>query len=1141
MELRLFRLTTFIAKFQTIKIITQGVADAALQMSGLNDAFAQAQALGIDTTAAEIAFQFGLVGEKLLFSAEAAKEFGKSSITAFAQTEDAAAFVTTLSSGARLQFEGLEEGLQSVTAFSTELANSLDNTVTSGEAANALYNTLSAGIGIAADNTQDLGAQQNFLEASLKLSSGTGADAAQTLDLLAKTTKVYGLSANDASQTAAKLNQVVEQGQITFPQLTNQLGRTLATAEATNVTLDETLASVSALTKVQGEDALVGFSSLLSSIAGQGAQAQKEIQELGIQFDLQTIKSKGLNESLRDLVVATGGNAEVLKRIIPDTLAFQTALTLVNSVAGDVDQTLDSMGSVGEESLEAVFAAGQQSTIKQFTNIMNGFNEVLVDFGQRVQPALQPGLEALRNLLGIFQTLPEPIKNVIGVVVIAQTALSNMGGGLLGLGITLGKLILSIVAFRLVNKALTGQLKSELDVIKQLVNVEGDYAGALTRLVGLNENFSSATIQTTKAINNTKKALKGLEAQGFEIKDDSVMSFQKALEEVKARIREVQSSPLRFTDPEGTQIQVKTLKELQKQINETIQTTNVARTLTLKETRKNIDDTLKEVNVTVAQRISRFEELLLGLVNPNLVGGRSGQFQAQIKELFEDTLRDASLSAEEKVGRISDVFRQLRTDSPESVRGFLREVEAELLSGFGRIEGQADKLKMTLKSVSEGLFVNSAPAIKQAFDQAVMELEGGFTDMQSTLQERKKPLSEVFKRTIEALPEELDQLKPKLVAETNKLLDASRGSIESRITEFNKTFAKLASGLPNELKQQAGEVKVATQQLARAIEAPLAGRDNFGVQFAKAAVNIRNGVETIEKTAPKVKKAVRDINKEVSDLGGPQVRQEINQNLDRIKDDVGDFARETRQKVDSVSKSGGKGVNALSDSLDGLGGVISGVSPQLSGLLGMASSFLSSSQELTDGLGQLSTIGKGYGKTLTDVAASSGNTAKAQGVLAATNRLLGRNMFGASTSANAFAKAATAASSSTGLISGASAIATAGLAGLSTAFTFVTTAAASMMATIAPLLAPIAALAGGLFLVFKILQKVFPAFGRLTDANMKLAAQIEETNEVVGESLDLFKKYKESSGNFGRDAEGNAKSLAAMKEEITKVNEELAG
>lgn len=1128
---------SFIAVFQGIKVVTEGISDAVIQMSGLNEAFSQAQALGIDTTAAEIAFQFGLVGERLLFSAEAAKEFGRTAVSAFAQTEDAAAFVTTLSSGARLQFGELEAGLNSVTAFSTELANSLDNTVTSGEAAFALYNTLSAGVGIAADSTQDLTAQQNFLEAALKLSSGTGADAAETLSLLATTTKVYGLSANDAALTAAKLNQVVEQGQITFPQLTNQLGRTLATAEATNVTLDETLASIAALTKVQGEDALVGFSSLLSAVAGQGAQAKKEIQELGIQFDLQTIKSKGLNESLNDLVVATGGNAEVLKRIIPDTLAFQTALTLVNSVGQDVTSTLDNIANTGEDSLESVFSAAQQSTVKQFTNIMNGFNEVLVDFGQRVQPALQPGLDALRGLLNVFQNLPEPVKNAIGLLVVAQTAISNIGGGLLSLGLTFGKLILSVIAFRLVNKALTGQLNSELDVLKQLVTVEGDYAGALTRLIGLNENFSSATIQTTKALNNTKKALDGIQAQGFNIDNDSLEEFERVLVDVRMRIKEVNRSPLKFTDPEGTAAQLKTLKALQSQIQETIATTNVARKLTLKETRTNIDEALKEVNVSASQRIDRFKELLLGLVNPNLVGGRSERFQKEIRDLFDEPLSDASLTAEEKVGKIADTFKELKREAPSTVRGFLSEVEAELFSGFGRIEGQADRLKMTVSAVSQGLFANSPMSVRMAFDNAVEELQAGFLDMEATLKQRKQPLSEVFRRTVDALPEELDNIKPKLIAETDKLLDASRGSIESRVTDFNKSFAKLVSGLPDALRQQAGEVKAATQELTRAIEAPLAGRDNFGVQFAKAAINIRNGVDTIKNVAPVAKEGVMRVNEEISNLAGPETRQDINQNLKRIEGDVKDFSDDTKKKIDQVANRGNRTFGALTDSLDGLGGVLGSVSPRLAGVLDATSNFLSNSRELSGGLGELGKITKNYNSSLKTVAGATANTTQAQGVLAATNRLLGRSMFGASASANAFAKAATSASASSGVLTGVSAIASAGMAGLTSAFTVATTAAGSFIATLAPIAIPVAAIAGGLFLLFKAAQELIPAFGRLTDGNKRLAAQIEDTNENVEDSLDLFKKYRDSSEGFGRDAEGNAESLAKMKMEFEAVNE----
>jgi TP901 family phage tail tape measure protein len=454
--------------------LANATADAYIQAQGLNDTFQVMQNLGIDTTAASIAFQFGLVGEKLILSSRAAKEFGKTAITAFAQLEDAAAFVTTIGAGASVELDGMAAGVDSISAAMTKLVGGpLKNAISSTEAANALYNALSAGIGVTAEGTVNLAETNEFLSASLKLAAGSGANAAQTLELLAKTSKVYSLSNNEAATTAAKLYQIVEQGITTFPQLTSGLGRTLSVAKATGVSLDEAAGSVAALTKIMSsDDALMGFSSLLQSIAGQGAQAQKSLQELGVRFDVNTIKTKGLVASLNDLYEATGGNASTIKEIIPDALAYQTALNLMTAASEDAAATTRAVAGAGEEALDKVFSNRQQSTVQQFSLIMNGFNEVLIDFGRRSLPAIQPGIDFLQNLLELLQNMPEGLKNAIGAIVVFQTAFSNITSGLLGFGASLAQVILILTAMRTATLLFSGTLGDEIKIIKAL-NSEG--------------------------------------------------------------------------------------------------------------------------------------------------------------------------------------------------------------------------------------------------------------------------------------------------------------------------------------------------------------------------------------------------------------------------------------------------------------------------------------------------------------------------------------------------------------------------------------------------------------------------------------------------------------------------------------------
>lgn len=691
--------------------IATGAADAYLQAQGLNDTFSVMQSLGIDTTAAGIAFQFGLVGEKLLFSSQAAKEFGQTAITSFAQLEDAAAFVTTIGAGAAVEFEGLEAGVESVSAAMTELSNDLGNAVSSTEAANALYNALSAGVGVAADNTVRLGETNEFLSASLKLAAGSGSNAAQTLELLAKTSKVYGISNSEAADTAAKLYQIVEQGITTFPELTGVLGNVFSVAKSVGVSMEEAGGSVAALTKIMGSaEAATGLQSLLASIAGQGEQAQKALGDLGVKFDINTVKSKGLITSLNELYAATGGNASVLKEIIPDVTAFRTALALMTSASEDAVATTEKLGQAGEEDLNKLFERRQQSTVQQFTLIMNGFNEVLTDFGRRVLPSIQPGVDFLQTLLNVLQNLPTPIKNAIGAIVIAQTAISNIGGGVLSFGLTIGKLIATIAALRLASKLWSGQLGKEIKVLKSINSAGFDFGKTLTRLIGLNEKLDVETAQSVATLKMQRNIMKQLNNNQIEF-DGSVEStkdLNMALKAVREKIRELRDNGLDKVKPVEFAKQEKSLMGLEKQIQKTInQTTNTRKDI-FKDFQEKVDKALKNTNLSIDEKKVALKKSLDNYFSTFSETGDGAK--AKISEIFENILGNAELTTKEKVSRINSIFKELAQDAAPDVKKSLTKLQGEMLEAVARLDGKFNgevaamvtKLNLEFRQIADG-------------------------------------------------------------------------------------------------------------------------------------------------------------------------------------------------------------------------------------------------------------------------------------------------------------------------------------------------------------------------------------------------------------------------------------------------------
>ena len=101
-------------------------------------------------------------------------------------------------------------------------------------------------------------------------------------------------------------------------------------------------------------------------------------------------------------------------------------MQLMTTVNQDVVGTMTAVQGAGEELLDDVFEKRNQSTIQQFSLLMNGFNEVMVDFGRRAVPTLEPAIGFLEGLLNILQNMPERMKQAIGFVVLFQTAFSQV-------------------------------------------------------------------------------------------------------------------------------------------------------------------------------------------------------------------------------------------------------------------------------------------------------------------------------------------------------------------------------------------------------------------------------------------------------------------------------------------------------------------------------------------------------------------------------------------------------------------------------------------------------------------------------------------------------------------------------------------
>ena len=877
----------------TVVVLRQlgdAVVDIVGKVNGLSDAFGVFQRLGIDTSAAESVLQFGLLGERLLFNTQAAKEFGQAAVAAFAQLEDAVAFVTTLSAGTNAVFKDFDKGTESISAAVTELVNGpLQNAITSGEAAGAVYNALSAGVGVTADGVADLGSSFSFLETSSKLAAATGADANVTLETLAKTTQIYGRSNLEAEKTAVQLYGAVERGIITFPQLAGGFSRTAGVAKGLGINLEEVLGSVAALTITLGdsESAQTGYQSLLSAIAGQGEQARQTVEELGIKFDAASIKSNGLIKSLQGLYQATNGNITTLKTIIPDALAFQTALSLMTTAGTAAADNMNYIAESGDnagEVLDELFGNRQQTIIQRTTNVMNGFNEVLVEFGTKALPIVEPGLAFLEKMLNVIQSLPEPVKNLIGGLILFQATIGrafDAASSIVGL---FGKIIISSIAFNLATKTLTGQLGTEIDVLKQLALVEKDAVGFITRLVGLNKDYSAATIALTSAKQAQLDLEKKLRETGREAPLEGVVeSYRRAAKEIKKEITDLNTSALKFASPEEYTRRLSQLQDLEKRLTNTASKLSSSQKAAAIEISKSIETIIVSAGTTIDQKRPILQKALDNAFT--LFGATGAKVKNEFGDSIEEILNNGILTARERADKLRQVFAEALKGTPASFQSEFSKISNAILLGTQELDKVQIKYKENIRNLllSIGQQFEDPEITKKIQSELENNFDQVFLGLDTDLKSRRVEVVRSFERIFEDLPDSVKKTRPALFSAVETLFGDLEVPIAKREQAFRQELGKLLQNADEEVLKYVPRLGQSMTEIAKAIEEPLkASSIRNEIFFENLQTNLQRTINTaketssdliirtgvkIEESRPLLEKAIPQVKGEVKKFG----------------------------------------------------------------------------------------------------------------------------------------------------------------------------------------------------------------------------------------------------------------------------------
>lgn len=391
----------------------------------------------------------------------------------------------------------------------------------------ALYQVISAG---ASDAAQAV----DILTAANKLATAGVADLFVTTDGLTSVVNAYTGKVKDATEVSDAFFVAVRDGKTTVAELAAVIGKVAPTAVAANVSLNELLAGVAAITTggVSTSSAVAGLNQVLVSVIKPTSDAEKTAKALGLQFDVAALKSKGLAGFLKDVQAKVGDNTAAMAKLFGSVEAIVPALALTGAQSEKFAAILKDMeGKAGATDKAFAKIAGTSET--RLNIAFRKIGDEALSAGQQILTILVPAVVALANNLDAVAAVATALATGVLIRLLAPAfiavyeAVKTFALGLAFAVPALGGWSTAAGAAAVATRSLTTALAVSpvgiIVAISALVVGMTAYGDATSRVIGLQQTFNSQmekvkglTNDANRAIGDRKEVLEKLRVQAVQ-------------------------------------------------------------------------------------------------------------------------------------------------------------------------------------------------------------------------------------------------------------------------------------------------------------------------------------------------------------------------------------------------------------------------------------------------------------------------------------------------------------------------------------------------------------------------------------------------------------------------------------------------
>lgn len=298
----------------------------------------------------------------------------RAAIGGFADLEKSILEVQSLLPNAQRNFKTLDKTLTSLSkAYGSDV----------NKQAKALYTTISSGFADAADASVLL-RQAN----ELALAGVTDVDVA--VSGLTAALKAYDLEVDSAERISDVLFATMKNARTTIGELSSSLSTVSGVGAKIGLTFEELSAALGTLT-LNGTDtatAAVQLRQILVSILKPSDQAKEAARKLGIQFDVNTLRTKGFAKFILDLSKKLKGNDDATAKLFGNVRALSGVVQLASNNTKTFNRLLkDNQNALGLTAKEA--ESFKESLSFKFGQFIESIKALARVIGEKLAPSLK--------------------------------------------------------------------------------------------------------------------------------------------------------------------------------------------------------------------------------------------------------------------------------------------------------------------------------------------------------------------------------------------------------------------------------------------------------------------------------------------------------------------------------------------------------------------------------------------------------------------------------------------------------------------------------------------------------------------------------------------------------------------------------